>query len=190
MQGAPATRVAVFLQWLRCLLFEQLLEAVRSGDRSEELWQAALGCLLHLVAAGGTPDLTRMAGLSTEPLAVLLSIAEDNAWCVRTCAHMHARWIPQAFRACGCEMAVQCDGGAAQSSMPWSGGGLRRHEKRCVAAGSVLRAVAAITCRTCSHGTAPQGPYHTNTERRAQVSRAPGRAHMHGVPALLHAHRE
>lgn len=85
MQAGPATRVAVFLQWLRCLLFEVLLEAVRSGDRSEDLWQAALGCLLHLVASGGTPDLSRMAGLSTEPLAVLLAVAEEHAWCA--CIH-------------------------------------------------------------------------------------------------------
>lgn len=144
VQGAPATRVAVFLQWLRCLLFEQLLEAVRSGDRSEELWQAALGCLLHLVAAGGTPDLTRMAGLSTEPLAVLLSIAEDNAWCVRTCAHMHARWIPQAFRACGCEMAVQCDGGLHRAACPGLAAAAQARETVC---GSRVSAV----CSRCNH---------------------------------------
>jgi hypothetical protein len=80
MQAVPATRVALFLQWLRCLLFEMLLEAVHTEDRSEDLWRAALGCLLHLVASGGTPDLSRMAGLSASPLAVLLSVAEDNAW--------------------------------------------------------------------------------------------------------------
>eukprot|EP00892_Ulva_mutabilis_P009493 jgi/Ulvmu1/6916/UM031_0123.1 len=80
LEAVPANRVVAFLQWLRCLLFEMLLEAVHSGDRSEAVWRAALGCLLHLVASGGAPDLARMAGLSTAPLAALLTVAEDNAW--------------------------------------------------------------------------------------------------------------
>ena len=69
----------VFLQWLRCLLFQMLLEAVNLVDRSEALWRAALGCLLHLVSTGGHPDVECMAGLSNAPLAVLLHVAESNA---------------------------------------------------------------------------------------------------------------
>jgi hypothetical protein len=75
--------VEVFLQWLRSLLFQMLLEAVDLGDRSEPLWRAALGCLLHLVTTGGTPDVTSMAGLSTAPLATLLEVSEAHAWYAR-----------------------------------------------------------------------------------------------------------
>ena len=71
----------VFLQWLRCLLFQMLLEAVNLADRSEALWRSALGCLLHLVSTDGHPDIECMAGLSNAPLAVLLHVAESNAWC-------------------------------------------------------------------------------------------------------------
>jgi hypothetical protein len=78
---APVTRVEVFLQWLRCLLFQMLLEVVNLDDRSEALWRAALGCLLHLVCTGGHPNVECMAGLSNAPLAVLLKVAEAHAWC-------------------------------------------------------------------------------------------------------------
>lgn len=77
---APLTRVEVFLQWLRCLLFQMLLEAVNLHDRSEALWRSALGCLLHLVSTGGHPDVECMAGLSNAPLAVLLHVAQSHAW--------------------------------------------------------------------------------------------------------------
>jgi hypothetical protein len=90
---APVTRVEVFLQWLRCLLFQMLLEVVNLDDRSEALWRAALGCLLHLVCTGGHPNVECMAGLSNAPLAVLLKVAEAHAWCAfQHHAYEHIFW--------------------------------------------------------------------------------------------------
>ena len=75
------TRVQLFLQWLRTLLFDLLHACAQAGEQSEAVWQAAAGALAHLLAEGGRVPLGNLAGLSTEAVAVLLDAAQRHAWC-------------------------------------------------------------------------------------------------------------
>ena len=50
-------------------------------EASEEVWAAALGCLLHLATAKGAPQPAALAGLPMAALATLLSRCSTYGWC-------------------------------------------------------------------------------------------------------------
>ena len=54
---------------------------VQRQEASEEVWAAALGCLLHLTVAGGQPNKGLLLGLPMQALALLLRRCSDFGWC-------------------------------------------------------------------------------------------------------------
>ncbi|KAK9825377.1 hypothetical protein WJX81_006910 [Elliptochloris bilobata] len=74
-----------FRQWLRLLLFELLLLLAQRREDAEDVWQSALGALMHLTTAAGRPVAAWAAGLPAAAAAELLRCAERFRWGEQRC---------------------------------------------------------------------------------------------------------
>jgi hypothetical protein len=75
------SRVEVFEQWLRCMLFELLLSSAHLDEKTDDVWQAAHGVMTHLVCEHGVIAVSRLAGLSNKAARALLEAARRYNWC-------------------------------------------------------------------------------------------------------------
>lgn len=76
---ADAPLVARFDAWLRSLLSGAIAALIAGGERSEEVWLAALGCMLQLCRSGGVLCRGRLRGLALEDIAAAARPAMHEA---------------------------------------------------------------------------------------------------------------
>lgn len=74
-------RTDLFLCWLRSMLFALMLTSARGGEKVEDVWRAAAGALVHLLAEHGALRAAGLQGLSNEALAALVDTARQHSWC-------------------------------------------------------------------------------------------------------------
>lgn len=92
--GVLPIRVVTFQNWLRTILFQLLRDVSLLDESSEEVWSAALGCLMQSITRNGVFMRPALQGLSTTVVARLLQQAHDHAWCApqqTACAVVDAR---------------------------------------------------------------------------------------------------
>ncbi|KAK9785017.1 hypothetical protein WJX73_004062 [Symbiochloris irregularis] len=86
-EGSGAHTAALF-QWLRLLLYEMLALITQRKEKEEQVWLAALGCLLHLCWVHGEPARSLLVGFPLQALPYLLQSASHFQWPCQIRTHL------------------------------------------------------------------------------------------------------